>query len=46
MKLNKTNKSLRNNVAYNLLCEKALQKAKKPDHQALCGQDGLSRHPR
>ena len=46
IKLNKTNKTLRNNLAYYLLWEKGLQKAKKPYHQALCVQGGLSRHPR
>ena len=35
IKLNKTNKALRNNVAYYLLWEKGLQKAEKPYLQAL-----------
>ena len=46
IKLNKTNKTLRNNLAYYLLWEKGLQKAKKPYQQALCVQGGRSRHPR
>ena len=46
IKLNKTNKTLRNNLAYYLFWEKGLRKAKKPYHQALCFQGGLPRHPR
>ena len=38
IKLNKTNKALRNNVAYYLFWEKGLQKVEKPYHQALCVQ--------
>ena len=44
IKLNKTNKTLKNNVAHNLLWEKGLQKAEKPYHKALRVQWGLSRH--
>ena len=44
--LNKTNKTLRNNLAYYLIWEKCLQKAKKSYDQALCGPGGLSGHPR
>ena len=46
IKLNKTNKTLRNNLAYYLLWEKGLQKVKKPYDEALCVQRGLSRHTR
>ena len=34
IKLNKTNKTLRSNVPYNLLWEKGLQKSEKTYHQA------------
>ena len=44
IKLNKTNKTLKNNVAHDLLWEKGLQKAEKPYHKALHVQWGLSRH--
>ena len=46
IKVNKTNKTLRNNVAYYLLCEKSLHKVKKPYQQVLLVQGGLSRYPR
>ena len=36
IKLNKTNKTLGNNLAYYLLWEKCLQKAKKSYDQTLC----------
>ena len=44
IKLNKTNNTLKNNVAHDLLWEKGLQKAEKPYHKALRVQWGLSRH--
>ena len=46
IKLNKTNKTLRNNLANYLLWEKCLQKAKKSYDQTLCVPGGLSGHPR